>query len=189
MYEFGSIPLGKKPRHLLELLNHLGLVRPVMLRRLLDLRNALEHEDVPAPDKSECELLVEFVWYFLRSTDRLVRVPVNSIGCSPNFEELDRSRYSLNFDFNEGTIWRLRAFGWLRACWVSATPVRDWAEFTVDRSATRAQHLELLAKDEGEDRDFWGGCHLQLDDLHLSGELFGPEELILVFIRRYFDTY
>ena len=27
---------------------------------LLDLRNALEHDDAPAPDKSECEVFVEF---------------------------------------------------------------------------------------------------------------------------------
>ncbi len=68
-----TIPLSEKPKGTLELLEFIGVIRPVLFRKLLSIRNALEHEDSPPPSQSYCLELSEFVWYFLRATDLAAR--------------------------------------------------------------------------------------------------------------------
>ena len=41
----------------------------MLLKRLIDVRNLIEHEDGPPPNKEVCAELSEFTWYFLRATD------------------------------------------------------------------------------------------------------------------------
>jgi hypothetical protein len=72
-YRFRTMPLKDMPKHVLEQLAYLGIVRPLMLRKLFELRNAIEHDDEPPPSAGASEELLEFVWYFLRSTDPIVR--------------------------------------------------------------------------------------------------------------------
>jgi hypothetical protein len=57
----------------LDILANLGLVRPLLLRKLHAIRNAVEHEDASPPNAGECRDFVELVWYFLKSTDLTVR--------------------------------------------------------------------------------------------------------------------
>jgi hypothetical protein len=57
----------------LEVLANLGLVRPLLLRKLHAIRNAVEHENASPPSAEECRDFVELVWYFLKSTDSTVR--------------------------------------------------------------------------------------------------------------------
>ncbi|MET7820047.1 hypothetical protein [Micromonospora zamorensis] len=72
-YGFHQFSIRNKPKRDLDLLHRLGLIRPVMLRSLIEIRNTLEHEDAAPPDYEACRTLVEFVWYFLKSTDPLLR--------------------------------------------------------------------------------------------------------------------
>jgi hypothetical protein len=72
IYGFREMVVGEKLKTDLDVLSHLGIVRPLMLRQLIDLRNILEHEDGAPPDLEACSNLVEFVWYFLKSTDPLL---------------------------------------------------------------------------------------------------------------------
>ncbi|HET9227846.1 MAG TPA: hypothetical protein VFR31_14320, partial [Thermoanaerobaculia bacterium] len=68
LYGFKEIPGLQQSRQVLEVMAGLGLVRPILLRSIIDLRNQIEHEDQMPPDESRCKEWVEFVWYFLRST-------------------------------------------------------------------------------------------------------------------------
>jgi hypothetical protein len=70
-YELGWLSIPNKPKRDLELVAYLGIVRPLMLRRLIEIRNLLEHEDSDPPSSEDCEIFADFVWYFLRSTDVL----------------------------------------------------------------------------------------------------------------------
>jgi len=72
IYNLRALPLEGKPKRDFELLQYLGIVRPVMLKRLVDIRNLVEHEDADSPNIDDCRMLAEFVWYFLRSTDSIV---------------------------------------------------------------------------------------------------------------------
>ncbi|MFC7343270.1 hypothetical protein [Saccharopolyspora griseoalba] len=62
-----GIGKGRPPK----ILARLGVVQPLMLNTLTDLRNSVEHEDADPPASHRCNELVELVWYFLRTTDSL----------------------------------------------------------------------------------------------------------------------
>ena len=72
VYSFRSIPFSNKPSDSLFLLESLGIIRSHMLQKLIDIRNAVEHEDVSPPDHVACKVFAEFTCYFLRSTDRML---------------------------------------------------------------------------------------------------------------------
>jgi len=74
IYQLRELPTGAKPKGDLELLEYFGIIRPFMLRRLIDIRNFVEHQDSSPPPASECLMFADLVWYFLRSTDGLAKV-------------------------------------------------------------------------------------------------------------------
>jgi len=54
-----------------------------MLQKLIDIRNPVEHEDVAPPDHEACKVFAEFTWYFLKSTDRMLREVTSSFVLNP----------------------------------------------------------------------------------------------------------
>ena len=72
-YRFRAIPLENKPKGHYELLERYGVARPFLVRHLLEVRNAIEHQDAQAPDETRCRELLDVVWYYLKSTDALTR--------------------------------------------------------------------------------------------------------------------
>lgn len=79
VYNFDFLPTSHAKRQLLERMQELGLVRPVMLKELLEVRNLIEHQDADPPELEACHRFVDIVWYFLKSTDELVNMPVSRI--------------------------------------------------------------------------------------------------------------
>lgn len=61
------MPLGKDKK--LEKLEFLGIVKPLLINKLLTIRNGIEYEGANPPNKEECKELIDVVWYFYRSTD------------------------------------------------------------------------------------------------------------------------
>jgi hypothetical protein len=59
----------RKTGHYLDVLAYFGIIRPLLFHELLTIRNKIEHEDKNPPKASECERLIDIVWYFLKSTD------------------------------------------------------------------------------------------------------------------------
>ena len=72
-YELNKMPLASKPDGLIDLCHRLGVLRSLMVSKLHRIRNRLEHQDVHPPSEEDCGELVEFVWYFLKSTDSRAR--------------------------------------------------------------------------------------------------------------------
>ncbi|MGW1401056.1 hypothetical protein ACWCRF_20880 [Streptomyces sp. NPDC002405] len=62
----------------LGLLEQWGVIRQRMLRRMRQLRNAVEHEGAEPPSLEECEDYAEVVWWFLRGTSPLL-MPLDNI--------------------------------------------------------------------------------------------------------------
>ena len=83
IYDLKKIPISEKPKDILELLQYLGIMRAIMVQKLIDIRNSVEHEGAIPPSQDDCSSFLEFVWYFLRSTDRLVRQAVDSFVLYP----------------------------------------------------------------------------------------------------------
>jgi hypothetical protein len=86
-YGFHLLPLANRPKRDLDVLHFLGVIRPIMLRNLIEIRNTLEHEDAAPPEHDACLALVEFVWYFLKSTDPLLRLRLSEIDYDADFDE------------------------------------------------------------------------------------------------------
>jgi hypothetical protein len=79
----------------MEKLSDYGLMRPTLIKDLLDVRNLIEHEDAAPADVSKCSYYIDIVWYFLKSTDQVASMVTESIGYwSPD----DKSHVSLTID-------------------------------------------------------------------------------------------
>jgi hypothetical protein len=80
IYQFRNILFLKKTKSIIELLSQLEIIRPMMISKLNRIRNTIEHQDKAPPSHDECMELVDFTWYFLRSTDILIQhIPVTVI--------------------------------------------------------------------------------------------------------------
>ncbi len=84
MYGFKQYPEFKQLGPL-GLLEHWGVIRQRMLRRMRQLRNAVEHEGVEPPSIEDCEDYAEVVWWFLRGTSQLL-TPLDSLDFSGDFD-------------------------------------------------------------------------------------------------------
>lgn len=64
--------LGKDRK--LEKLEELGIIKPLLINKLLSIRNGIEYNNAPPPNQIECEELIDIVWYFYKSTDRYCNI-------------------------------------------------------------------------------------------------------------------
>lgn len=105
------------PRHIIQKLEYCGVIRPLMLQKLLDVRNSLEHGHRRPPALERCEEFHECVWYFLRSTEGIASWPVDGF-------EFRHPRYWQNYFISckKDRNWTFRLNGWFPHTMVSRTP-------------------------------------------------------------------
>jgi hypothetical protein len=179
-----TLPISDKPRGALELLEYVGLIKPLMLQRLIEIRNAVEHEDASPPTLEELRIFLEFVWYFLRSTDNALRHPIESFCLQPiPLDEV--SPYSVSVTLGPNPRWIPKIDGWVEPTMVSIEKKQGWLNLKNTETITRQEFIsklnprtETIIKDYGlDDRG------KNPDDIHLTGEVRGPKEAILRLIR------
>lgn len=82
IYQFKHLP-GIKPKSQLDTMLDVGLIKPLMLRKIVEIRNGVQHNyKSTIPTKEECIELAEFAWYFLRSTDNIAKKKVRDVEIS-----------------------------------------------------------------------------------------------------------
>ena len=87
-----------------------------MLKKLYSIRNKVEHEDAAPPTLSECTELIDFVWYYLRSTDKICsEIPESLIfeDYSCDFEHETEKRNWLSISISPEQKWEIRINGWI----------------------------------------------------------------------------
>jgi len=105
LYHLKSIKLEDKPKGYLELLEFLGVVRPFLMKQLLAIRNDIEHRDAQPPSFEKCLELLDAIWYFLKSTDYLVRYPVDTIVYEENTIIIENMSWvTLRFKFDSDIL-------------------------------------------------------------------------------------
>lgn len=182
LHHLKSIPISDKPSGTLELLEYIGLIRPIMLQRLIDIRNAVEHEDVLPPPVKELLVFLEFVWYFLRSTDNALRHPIGTYCFQPN--PLDEfSPYRLGVNISPETNWIPDIGGWVALNILSTQPMEEWLAINLQPQGIKIREQVLkqapfvsyfgLPDERGKNPD----------DILFRGEVRGPKEAILQLIR------
>ena len=91
-YNFKSKNAFGNNKKYLEFLEELGVVRPFLIKQLFELRNDVEHNDAKPVSNNRCKELLDIVWYFLKTTDRLLLSKQDSIlyksDCGKQFIEI-----------------------------------------------------------------------------------------------------
>lgn len=181
-YSFRSIPLKDKPSEILALLEFVGVVRPRMLQKLIDIRNAVEHGDAEPPDLDTCQVFLEFTWYFLKSTDLMVQKVVDSV----LFEEDEDRGYWIEIHLLPPDDWVPSIRGWISPNLISNIPREEWIFLKLDKCETRAEAVARLKKDMASDADTrgWGK---EEDDFYFLGEARGTSEALTKIYKQYFE--
>jgi hypothetical protein len=73
-YAFKRLNRFDFPKDTLGKLEQFGVVRPTMLKVISGLRNQIEHGFDTPPSLARCQELLDFTWYFLKSTDEICRL-------------------------------------------------------------------------------------------------------------------
>ncbi len=184
IYKFKLIPIKNKPSKAIEILCYLGIIRPIMVQKLIYIRNAVEHEDAPPPDHNDCLSFLEFVWYFIRSTDHLVRESVYELILNHTEEDF-HDIYYLDLIFNPENRWSPKVIGWVQPNMISANLVDKWILLNIERTETRASLLSRLGQTDDPD-DIGRGKNP--DDICFHGEIRGPAEHLKKIVLLYFEA-
>ena len=83
----------------LEKLQELGVVKSLLIKKLLTIRNGIEYCANTPPIKEECEELIDIVWYFYKSTDRYCEFYPESL--LVEWGEEREFNFIFDFDFKE----------------------------------------------------------------------------------------
>jgi hypothetical protein len=187
LYDLRGLPLSDAPKEHLELLEYVGLVRPLMVSRLITIRNAVDHEDAAPPSPDECRTLTEFVWYFLRSTDRVVRFVVDSMDVAPPDQNTDQLRpYGMRVAFSDENDWIPRISGRFRKETVSSVAIDSWINVQVKKIESGADMISRW-QDSPEGTDRQSAAETDPEDFFLRGEIRGPGNAIREIVRTYFE--
>lgn len=177
IYSLKNIPIKAKPTDYLNLLEFLGTVRPLMLQKLKEIRNAVEHEDASPPDIDSCQIFLEFTWYFLRSTDGMTQRLITHL----LLESTDRlpaedADYWLDMENGPHRAWIPKISGWVMPDLISDESMDNWLMVKVDRTETRTDLINRLRDVEDEDSLEDSGRGRNPDDIYISGEIRGTSE-------------
>jgi len=178
-YSFRAIPVKDKPSDKLVLLEFVGVVRPRMLQKLIAIRNVVEHDDAKPPDPENCEVFLEFTWYFLRSTDMIMQRVVDRITFTDN-----ENGCWVELGINPPDRWLPLLRGWLPASLISDEFRDGWPAVRIKRIATRATELSRLQEEESDDT----GLGNRTCDRFFEAEVRGPTETLKKIYKLYFET-
>ncbi|MDM5336150.1 hypothetical protein QUF84_02720 [Fictibacillus enclensis] len=147
IYQLKTINFPNKPKGYLELLEVFGIVRPYIMKQLLEIRNDIEHRDSTPPNKMRCSELVDVVWYFLKSTDSFVLVKKSEL----NFSLLDNvnsSNYWFSIDWNFEDAKSSSFRGWFPEEYISTQKVEEFIEITYEAYHNKEVWVEKISNTE-----------------------------------------
>jgi hypothetical protein len=182
IYQFRNILFLKKTKRIIELLSQLEIIRPMMISKLNRIRNTIEHQDEAPPSHDECMELVDFTWYFLRSTDILIQQIPGTVIFEPGGGIYD-SPYWVSFNANTGSDWSVKINGWVENDKISLEEKSNCIIIDLERFDS----AEVLL-DKNKEWDSYQEEHKNRNpsDIHFNGRFIGPPEMIKVFIINYF---
>lgn len=173
LYKLKHLPISDLPKDPLERLAFLGILKPMVFRNLVDVRNYVEHQDAKPPGMERGKELAEYVWYFLRSTDPLVKVIANS-NLLEDPESEEPTDYWISIGNSPLKDWTIEFRGWLPSPLLSASPKRE---------SCTIKGTFIYAKDNPKP----GAKGRAFDDIYVNGKIVGPREAMVRLYRHYFS--
>jgi hypothetical protein len=156
-----------------------------MLQKLIDIRNAVEHEDVPPPDLETCKVFAEYTWYFLKSTDRMLQEVASSFELLPSGN--DEEYYWLIVEYGPDNQWRPKIRGWIKPEMILKQEKSEWLSLKLEKTESRKQLTERLKGTPGAVKRNEEGRGKKSVDIFITGELRGPASALANIIRAYFS--
>ncbi len=180
IYNFDKL-FGSPKVHLIEALEICGILRPLMLRQLLDIRNLVEHKDRNPPSFRRCSEFEDYVWYFLKSTDKLLGGPFSTF----DFIDPNSLNFEYDLDCSRKTNWDFKVSGWFRRAHVSRHERKGWLCCRIITFSTYTEHIKEFPNYKSEDE-----FKYPLTDVRLSAEfsINMQNELHRKFINRCFNA-
>lgn len=175
VYNLKSVKFEGKPKGYLELLEFFGIVRPFLMKQLLDIRNDIEHRDAKPPSYEKCLELLDSVWYFIKSTDYLVRYSTDTlVYMEDNILIEDRSWVELTYKFDVHKIY-----------------IRGRLS---DDFVTNADHsIEIESIIYDEDIDDEDNKYIRANEIvglnYFDGELKTGDSEIIVLLKKFLSNY
>lgn len=156
-------------------LSELGIMRPALVKKLIDLRNSVIHEQkFPRnSDKHSIDELFEFTWYFMRSSDSFLgRVISGMVLYPPDFSDAAFDEDDFEYVKYDGCFfveispkhkWRVDIGGYgIPINLFSKTENKDWLE---------------LAVNDFDDRDIYGELGIGMSMPTRVGDSPPPEKI------------
>jgi hypothetical protein len=153
-----NLPIIKKPAGTIERLALIGVIKPLMLHKLLEIRNAIEYQDTRPPNERQCAELLEFMWYFLRSTDGLIRLVAESISFQKLNKQGEETPYGFTLETGPPEKWKNRIHGWFETKSVSLPTKPNWLKVEIETIHTKlgfGNKSNGIHHDDKKDDDIW----------------------------------
>lgn len=170
-------------KNIWDTLTELDLIKPVMLGKLIEIRNTVEHQFSDPPTHVRCIELSEFVWYFLRSTDSISKLVSDGTYLQESYD----SPYNTGYNGNPSNEWASTITAHLPKDLISTTSRANCfevAEITVQSGNEYKQKLLKNDKSIGEILN----TNYNDDDFVIKGQL-NDIDIRLWFSRLYFRPF
>jgi len=168
-------------KNIWDTLAELEVIKPVMLGKLLEIRNEVEHQFSDPPSQARCIELSEFVWYFLRSTDSISK----QVSDGPYLQESYDSPYIIYYNGNPQNEWASTIKAHLPKELTSPNSKADYFEVSEITVQSGHEYKLGLSKKNAPISEVLNNYHD--DDLIITGQL-QDTNIELWFLRLYFRT-
>jgi hypothetical protein len=156
-----------------------------MFQKLVDIRNAVEHEDAIPPDLETCKDFAEFTWYFLKSTDRILQDVTDIFELRPFGD--DETYYWLNITYGPKNGWKPNVWGWIKPEMMIDRPEPEWIYLKLEESETRKELTQRLRGTPAAVKRNEDGRGRNSNDTCIRGEVRGPASAIVRISQTYFS--
>jgi hypothetical protein len=169
-YNLKKIKFKGMPKGYLEILEKYGLAKPFLIKKLMEIRNKIEHQDAKPPKIERCKELIDVTWYFLKSTDRLILYIAHHIQLEPNNSNGLSEKYGCTIELSYSKK-KMSLSGWIPINYVSKKPVNNFFKIncsTIHDGSYWKGKDDKFHKDKTKD-DIWliGNLSINDDDKHI----------------------
>ena len=137
VYSLKKVATKDSPKGYLEYLETFDIVRPLMLKNLMSIRNDIEHNDASPPSLERCMELLDLTWYFLKSTDSYIRIRREDISYSQLTDEGEETRYKFGLDIDYDLDHQFSIMGWFDSSTISLEPIDKWVKVDIENLHTK----------------------------------------------------
>jgi len=180
-YKIKKIPIYTPKSTIWDILAEMEVIKPIMLAKLLEIRNAVEHKFSDPPTQARCIEFAEFVWYFLRSTDSLAK----QVSDGPFHKETYDSPFTIYYNGNPENEWKSNITALLPKGLTSLTPKTDYFEVSETTVQSGSNYKFALSKFRDSISEMYN--RFGDDDLIIIGKLKN-RNIELWFLKLYFRT-